>query len=244
MAIHGLHPALPGVAGTAHAIHPVAVRQLGRYGPLVVVVLAHVAFFYFLQPALVEPAAAKASLHEVVVSFITPEAPAPQPAPQPAKPKTVPVVKKAISQPRRTPPPVDPTPSRQAITTPPEEPAPASSSPAAPTAAAAEVPSVPAAAPAPSVPQTITSGIEYVQPPQPEYPPVSRRMGEEGKAVLRVLVNDRGRPERADIQTSSGSARLDEAARQAVMRAVFKPFIENGKAVAAYAIVPIRFQLN
>ncbi|WP_206047211.1 energy transducer TonB, partial [Noviherbaspirillum denitrificans] len=92
--------------------------------------------------------------------------------------------------------------------------------------------------------KTITSGIEYLQPPQPEYPPASRRMGEEGKAVLRVLVNEKGRPERADVQTSSGFARLDEAARKAVMRALFKPFIEDGKAVPAYAIVPIRFQLD
>jgi protein TonB len=57
-------------------------------------------------------------------------------------------------------------------------------------------------------------------------------------------VNDQGRPERIELHKSSGSPRLDEAARQAVLRAVFKPFIENGRSVAAYAIVPIRFQLD
>ncbi|MGE5622450.1 MAG: energy transducer TonB, partial [Bacillota bacterium] len=97
---------------------------------------------------------------------------------------------------------------------------------------------------APAQPRTIASGIEYIQPPQPEYPPISRRMGEEGKAVLRVLVNDKGHPERVELQKSSGIARLDEAARKAVLRALFKPFIEDGKAVPAYAIVPINFQLD
>lgn len=69
-------------------------------------------------------------------------------------------------------------------------------------------------------------------------------MGEEGKVLMRVLVNDKGRPERVDVQTSSGSPRLDEAAKQAVMRAVFKPHIEAGRPVPVYAIIPIKFQLD
>src|SRR5207237_10735251 len=104
----------------------------------------------------------------------------------------------------------------------------------------------PAAAPvhaAPVQPKTI-SGVEYLQAPQPEYPPLARRMGEEGKVMLRVLVNDKGRAERIEIQKSSGSQRLDEAARLAASAALFKPYIEDGKAVAVYAIVPIAFQLN
>jgi protein TonB len=115
---------------------------------------------------------------------------------------------------------------------------------APPVAIAPSAPAAPPAPPAPPQPRTVTSGIEYLQPPQPDYPAVSRRMGEEGKAVLRILVNDKGRPERIEVQKSSGSTRLDEAARQSVSRAVFKPFIEDGKPVAAYAIVPIKFQLN
>lgn len=69
-------------------------------------------------------------------------------------------------------------------------------------------------------------------------------MGEQGKVVLRVLVNEKGRPEKVEVQRSSGFPRLDEAARQAAWRALFKPFIEDGKAVPRYAIVPIRFSLN
>jgi protein TonB len=61
---------------------------------------------------------------------------------------------------------------------------------------------------------------------------------------LRVLVNEAGRAERADVQTSSGSSRLDEAARQAALRALFKPHLEDGNAVAVYALVPINFSIQ
>lgn len=69
-------------------------------------------------------------------------------------------------------------------------------------------------------------------------------MGEEGKVILRVLVNGRGRAERIDIQESSGSSRLDQAAREAVQQARFKPYIENGTPISVFAIVPIAFKLE
>jgi protein TonB len=105
------------------------------------------------------------------------------------------------------------------------------------------VAAAPAAAPASATPKTI-SGVEYVQAPRPEYPPVSRRNGEQGVVQLRVLINEHGRPERVEIATSSGSARLDEAAKKAVMRAVFKPYLENGWLLPVYVLLPIRFNLD
>ena len=69
-------------------------------------------------------------------------------------------------------------------------------------------------------------------------------MGEEGKVMLRVLVSDSGRPEKVDVQKSSGFARLDEAARQAAMRAMFKPHLEDGRPVAVYALIPINFSIQ
>lgn len=217
-------------------------QQVRRIGPLGTIILLHIAFFYALQSGLIREAS-QAIPKEIIATFVTPERPQPpQPQPQPKapEPKSVPVVKKAVTPPPR--PVVETPPSPQAITTPPAPAAPAE--PAAPAAVAAPVPTAPAAPPAPAQPRTITSGIEYLQQPQAVYPPISRRMGEEGKAVLRVLVNEKGRPERVELQKSSGSARLDEAARQAVLRALFKPFIEDGRAVPAFAIVPINFQLE
>jgi len=213
-------------------------KQIRKIGPLGAIILLHITFFYALQSGLLRQAA-EVLPKEVTVTFITPqpkpEPPKPQPAPE--KPKTVPVVKKQVAPPPV--PVVNTKPSPNAIAAPPAPPA-----PPAPAELAPPVVSAPPAPPAPAVPKTVTSGIEYVQAPHPEYPPASRRMGEEGKAVLRVLVNEKGRPERVEVQKTSGSARLDEAARQAVMRAVFKPFIEDGKAVPAFAIIPIKFQLD
>ena len=215
-------------------------QLLRRIGPLGTIILLHIAFFYALQSGLLRKAV-EALPREVSVTFITPQPQAkpepPKPQPAPEKPKTVPVVKKQSAPPPI--PVVNTAPSQNAISAPPAPPA-----PSAPTEPAPPVVFAPPAPAAPALPKTVTSGIEYLKAPQPEYPPVSRRMGEEGKAVLRVLVNDKGRPERVDVQQSSGSARLDEAARQAVLRALFKPFMEDGKAVPAYAIVPIRFQLD
>ncbi len=183
------------------------------------------------------------------VSFVTQERP-PQPVvspepppPEPVKPTPRP---KPVQKTIKPAPPVNEAPSENAIATPPPpppEPAPpaVAAAPAAP-APAASIPAGPVAPP--DQPRIVTSGIEYLQSPAPEYPSASRRMGEQGKVLLRVLINERGRPETAEIHTSSGSSRLDEAARRAALRALFKAHIENGRPVAMYAIIPIRFQLD
>lgn len=62
--------------------------------------------------------------------------------------------------------------------------------------------------------------------------------------MLRVLINQEGKPERVEVQTSSGSARLDDAARQAVLRALFQPYREDGKALSVFVVVPINFSLQ
>lgn len=214
-------------------------RQLRKLAPLAAIILLHAGFFYALQSGLLRQAVLSLP-KEVFVSFITPEpvAPPEPPKPKTAPPKTLPALKQAIAPP--LPPVLNTMPSEQAIAVPaqvPEAPAPVVAAPLATTPAQ----------PAPAVaapPKTIASGVEYLQAPQPEYPSISRRMREEGKVVLRVLVNEKGRAERVDVQQSSGASRLDEAARQAALRALFKPHLEDGKAVPVYAIVPIRFQLD
>ncbi len=102
----------------------------------------------------------------------------------------------------------------------------------------------PLAPPAPARPKLISSGAEYIHPPRPEYPALSRRLGEEGKVVLRILINEKGQPEQVEVEKSSGSSRLDSAACQAALRALFKPHIEDGKPIAVYALVPIGFKLG
>ncbi|HEU4624049.1 MAG TPA: energy transducer TonB [Steroidobacteraceae bacterium] len=116
-----------------------------------------------------------------------------------------------------------------------EEPA-----PNAITVAKVEQQPAPAPQPATATPHEITD-VAYIQPPAPKYPPESRRTGEEGLVVLRVVINEAGRAAQIEVERSSGYARLDAAARAAVERALFKPYIENGVARVATARIPIEF---
>ncbi|MGC2166375.1 MAG: energy transducer TonB [Gallionella sp.] len=78
----------------------------------------------------------------------------------------------------------------------------------------------------------------------PEYPPISKRMNEQGKVVLRVELNENGRVEQVTIKTPSGYARLDAAAVAAVKNWRCKPAMQNGIAVAAVALQPFVFILE
>lgn len=91
---------------------------------------------------------------------------------------------------------------------------------------------------------TTASGVEYLRSPQPRYPSLARRLGETGKVVVRVLVGIDGLPQRAEIHASSGSASLDDAALEATLRALFKPYLEGGRPAMVWALVPIRFSLD
>jgi protein TonB len=212
---------------------------LRRCLPLVIVIGLHVAFFYALRSGLLHQTAKTPLPKEIYVKLIS-EDPAPQPHPQPAEPKTVPVVQKPVPKP--TPKPVvkrEPSPKAISEPTPPTPPQP-------PVEAAPPAPPAPPApaAPAPPAAPKIVSGVAYINAPRPVYPPLDARMGNEGTVTLRVLINDKGRAEKIDIRKSSGSPRMDEAARDAVMRATFKPYIEDGKAIPVYAIIPINFTLS
>jgi periplasmic protein TonB len=110
--------------------------------------------------------------------------------------------------------------------------------PSAITVAVAEQP--PAPAPTQAAPRVVTD-VAYIEPPQPKYPPESRRSGEEGLVVLRVLINEIGGVARVDVERSSGHSRLDDAACQAVRRARFRPYLENGVPRMALATIPIEF---
>ena len=88
------------------------------------------------------------------------------------------------------------------------------------------------------------STVEYLRAPEPRYPPASRAAREEGLVLLRVLVDERGRAQDVTVLKSSGHSRLDEAARQAVRRALFKPYLEGGVARAAVVTVPIEFAVR
>ena len=84
----------------------------------------------------------------------------------------------------------------------------------------------------------------YLDNPKPEYPRMARRLGEEGTVLLSVFVSAQGEPERIELHRSSGSPRLDRAARETVRSWRFVPARKGNRPVAAWVIVPITFVLR
>ena len=78
----------------------------------------------------------------------------------------------------------------------------------------------------------------------PVQPARSLRNNEEGKVVLRVMVQADGSAGEVQVRTSSGFPMLDEAARSAVQTWRFNPATSDGKAVAEWYLVPIIFKLS
>jgi protein TonB len=80
---------------------------------------------------------------------------------------------------------------------------------------------------------------------QPEYPPASRRAGEEGTVTLAVLVLENGRAGEIKVAKSSGFPKLDEAAVKEVQRNWrFVPGKEDGKPVSMWHTFAVTFRLT
>ena len=87
------------------------------------------------------------------------------------------------------------------------------------------------------------SAVQFLVPPAPVYSRISTRMRESGKALVRVFIDEQGLPRNVQLVASTGFARLDDSALAAVRNARFKPYLENGVAVAGWASIPIEFEL-
>lgn len=96
----------------------------------------------------------------------------------------------------------------------------------------------------PSVVMPPRFDADYLDNPAPVYPALSRRIGEEGKVMLRVFVDASGAPNRLEIKSTSGSQRLDVAAIEAVRRWKFAPAKLGEKFIDAWVLVPINFSLR
>jgi protein TonB len=178
----------------------------------------------------------------IMVDLISPPKIEPKPEPPvevPPPPKPRPVVKPVIKQP--DPPPVlaapveAPSPSPVLVAPPPPEPAPPPPPAAAPVIAVAPPLVV-------VTPPIFTA--DYLENPPPAYPSMSRRLGEQGRVILRVLVNAGGSADEIQIRDSSGHARLDRAARDTVRRWRFVPAKRGDVPVSAWVLIPISFRLE
>jgi protein TonB len=104
--------------------------------------------------------------------------------------------------------------------------------------------------PAPPPPKAVVKTSPEIDPKfrrrfQPDYPPTSRRLGEEGSVVLEVQVGPDGKVQNGKVKTSSGFPRLDEAALKHALRAWrFTPGTENGAPVTVWHSVRVTFKIE
>lgn len=169
-----------------------------------------------------------------MVSLISP----PKVEPEPKPPVEIPPRRKPVVKPK----PPEPLPL---ISAPVEVPSP--SPILVPPAPPPPPPEPIAVAPVVAPPVVVTPPIfaaDYLDNPAPAYPPLSRRGGEQGRVVLRVLVSPSGTAEEVQIRNSSGHARLDQAARETVLRWRFVPAKRGAEPVPAWVLIPISFRLE
>ena len=210
----------------------------------------HVAGLWALQSGLLRRAVERmipvhimAELIEAPQPEIAPPPPAPptekarpvSPAPKPPRPAAAPAPQPlALASP--TPAPdaptgvTEPDPAPPALLAAVSEPAPAPPSPPAP--------------PAPPRLELPSSSADYLSNPRPPYPPLSKRLGEQGKVVVRVFIEANGTASKADVRSSSGYDRLDQTALQTVLKWRYVPGKRNGVAEAMWFNVPISFVLD
>jgi protein TonB len=96
-------------------------------------------------------------------------------------------------------------------------------------------------APASTATPPMVDNVEYLRAAPPVYPKESQRRHEHGTVLLRVLVDAAGRPTQILVERSSGFERLDNAARDAVAKFLFRPYEVNGVAQPAQVLIPIGF---
>jgi protein TonB len=202
---------------------------------LMLVLAAHGALLYFLfKQQLIPPPEQLATL---LVNFIPATQPKEEAKPEPPPP---------LPQPK----PVKKQPSRQIVA---EAPVVSESEPVAPAPApepeplaVEEAPPAPRAPQMPAGPVTLSSELSVACPElsAPAYPPLSRRLGEEGKLMLRVELDEKGYVSIARVVTSSGFKRLDDAALAAVKTWRCTPPQRDGQPVRAIALQPFNFVLQ
>jgi TonB family protein len=86
-------------------------------------------------------------------------------------------------------------------------------------------------------------GPSFLKMVKPEYPRLARRLGKEGKVVLRLLIDEHGKLVSVELIEKAGYG-FDEAAIEAVKASAFRPARVNGLPVACRAVLPVRFRLE
>ena len=208
------------------------------------VVLFHLGALWALQTGLLQRAVAVIVPVQLLSEFIAPPRPNVASPPPPSPPMRKPVAPAVRHPTAALPPPpmplaiADPTPAPQTpvgVVQPPVALAPMRT----PVAATPGPP-----APPPPQVELPSSDADYLQNPTPAYPAHSRRLGEQGKVIVRVLIGVDGVARKAEIRQSSGFERLDQSALATVQRWRYVPGKRAGVVEAMWFSIPVNFVLE
>lgn len=146
--------------------------------------------------------------------------PLPHPTPAPITPVTLPPSNPPMA-----------TPVTEGLVTPPL--------PAPTTVPGAATPLLPPTSSAP-----VQASLAYLASPL-RFPARALQQHMRGTVLLRVLVDDTGKPVQVSVELGSGYALLDRSAVAQVLAGwKFQPTMVNGRAVMAWARVPVAFELR
>lgn len=229
---------------------------------LVLVVAIHVALLYVAMSYKLIPPPQEA-LTLMVNLIKPPPLPKEEPPPEPPKPtptKEVKLIKKQkpIELPKPVPAPVlaveTPViaPSDPVVLVQPPEPCPENTVPTKDPEKKAKTPCEPipepvveAPPPKPAAPVQITGDmLQCSKKSEPNYPPVSRRMGEQGSVKLRLELDETGHITSAKVIESSGHTRLDNAGLATVKNWRCQAATRDGQPVRAVALQTFDFILE
>ncbi|RVT88781.1 energy transducer TonB [Inhella crocodyli] len=208
-------PARRGAALLVLALHLLALALLWQAGRHVVAKIQTPALAVSLLPADAPPAAAP---RPAMPRTELPSLPV-SPAPVPPLPEFTPAA--ATRETNASPPP-----------------------PAAAVAATEAAPIRAVAAPPPGPKPVAAGSLRYRVEPAVEVPRLSRRAGEHGRVLLRVVFDTEGRPRDIQLLRSSGFARLDAQAREAMQAARIAPYLEDGRAIEVVAQATLEYELE
>jgi protein TonB len=77
----------------------------------------------------------------------------------------------------------------------------------------------------------------------PVYPMMAKKLGKEGRVVLRLFINEKGKLMNVEVVEPAGYG-FTESAVEAVKMSTFSPAHENGASIASKALLTIRFVLK
>jgi periplasmic protein TonB len=118
---------------------------------------------------------------------------------------------------------------------------------AAPIALPVTASPAPLPAPAPALTPKVelpSSDAQYLHNPKPEYPRLSRQRAEQGRVLVHVYIGTDGVAQKAEIKSSSGFDRLDQAALATATAWRYVPGKRGGVPEAMWFTVPINFVLE